>query len=90
MNYINFFPGNTRDSRSVSINADAFYGLDDLVGLVDSMLAGSTSSAPVDGAKAALEDGSIWGDLSATYGDETVQAALEELHNLLPGNGSAK
>lgn len=84
MTYINFFPGNTRDSREVSITPDAAYGQEDIVGLVDSMLSGCTSSAPVDGARFALEDGSIWGDLCAKHGEEAVQGALEELHDLLP------
>lgn len=47
------------------------------------MVVGCTSSAPVEGAKAALEDGSLWGNLCSKHGDEAVQDALEELHALL-------
>lgn len=83
MNYINFFPGNTRDSRELSVHEHAAYALDDVVDLVDNMIAGCTSSAPIDGAKVALEDGSVWGDLCAKHGEANVQAALEELHELL-------
>ena len=83
MAYINFFPGNTRDSREVSVNAEAAYGVEDVVGLVGSMLVGCTSSAPADGASFALEDGALWAELSARHGEEAVQAALEELHALL-------
>lgn len=83
MSFINFFPGNTRDEREVSVSDDASYGMEDVVGLVDSMIAGCTSSAPVAGAVAALEDGSIWADLVAKHGEESVQDAIEELHALL-------
>ena len=83
MSYINFFPGDTREAREISISDIEAYGKDDIVGLVDSMIVGSTSSAPVDGVKAALEDGSLWADLCAKHGDDAVQGALEELHALL-------
>jgi hypothetical protein len=60
------------------------------VGLVDSMILGCTSSAPVDGACAALEDGAIWGDLCAKHGDKVVQDTLEELHDLLAESLAAR
>jgi hypothetical protein len=83
MNYINFYPGTTREERELSLDADEAYGADDIVGLVDSMIKGSTSSAPVEGARAALEDGSLWSELCNEHGDTAVQEALEELHSLL-------
>ncbi len=83
MTYINFFPGNTRDERELSVNEVDAYGVEDIIGLVDSMIKGCTSSAPAEGALAALEDGSLWGELCAEHGDDAVQGALEELHDLL-------
>jgi len=83
MQYINFFPGDTREAREVSVSDVEAYGKTDITGLVDSMIVGCTASAPVDGAKAALEDGAIWADLCAKHGDDAVQGALEELHSIL-------
>jgi hypothetical protein len=87
MAYINFFPGNTRESRALDVDEHAHYGIEDIIGLVDSMLTGATSSAPVDLSKDALCDGSIWADLCAKHGEDAVQDALEELHALLADEG---
>lgn len=88
-NYINFFPGDTREEREISINDNAAYGMGDIIELVDSIIVGCTGSADVAGAKEALEDGSIWGDLCAKHGDDAVQDALEELHALLDDRNEA-
>ncbi len=81
--YINFFPGNVRDARELSINDDAAYGLYTIDDLVDAIIVGSTCSTALDGVKAALEDGALWVDLCRKHGDEAVQDALEELHGLV-------
>lgn len=81
--YINFFPGDTRDTREICVNAFASAPVEDIVGFVESIISGQVSSALVDGAKDALEDGAIWVELSAKYGERAVQDALEELHNLV-------
>lgn len=82
--YINFFPGNMRDARDLTLSeVMAYYDAGDIAEFVDSMIVGCTASISTDGVKGALEDGSIWGDLCAKYGDEAVQEALEELHALL-------
>ncbi|MNF05516.1 hypothetical protein D3C80_2052630 [compost metagenome] len=56
--------------------------MEDVTDLVDAMIRGLTSSAPVGGALDALEDGSIWSDLSDLHG-EALQEAVEELHGFL-------
>lgn len=81
--YINFFPGSTRKEKKFFFSDDPAYGIEDITGFADSVLQGCTSSAPVEGAKAALEDGSIWGDLCAAHGDDLVQGVLEELHDVI-------
>ena len=81
--YINFFPGTTREARSLSTSGEAAYGAQDITGLVDSMIVGCTGSVHLDGVKDALEDGSIWGNLCEKHGEEAVQAVLEELHDLV-------
>lgn len=81
--YINFFPGSTSDERSLSIDDTEAYGHEDIVGLVDSMIVGCTSSAPTEGARDAVRDGSLWGDLCAKHGDDMVRGTLEELDALL-------
>jgi hypothetical protein len=82
MTYINFFPGNVDASRKISIGANAVYAVEDVIDLVDAIIRGFTCSAPVEGAKDALEDGSIWGDFCHLHG-EVVEEVLEELHDLL-------
>lgn len=81
--YINFFPGDTRDARSIEITEDAAYGAAaDLGDFIDSMLKGRTASIAADGIKAALEDGALLGTIASEYGldDETLQQLVEELH----------
>lgn len=82
MTYINFFPGNVDASREISIGVNAVYAVEDVIDLADAMIRGLTCSAPVEGAKDALEDGSIWGDLCEQHG-EAVEEVLGELHDLL-------
>lgn len=81
--YINSYPGNTCNVNKISVSAGAAYNIEDVFGLVESMIVGDMSSAPLEGALMALEDGSIWSDLCAKHGDVSVQYALEELHELL-------
>lgn len=83
--FVNFFPGSVRDSRELSLDTHAAYGVEDIEGFVDSILVGCTSSAPTDGALAALEDGSVWGYLCDKHGEVAAREALEELHALLLG-----
>ena len=86
--YINFFPGSIRDERELSLNDEVHYCFHDIIALVYAMIMGCTCSAPVDGALAALEDGSIWGDLVAKHGD-AVQGAIEEVHALISAQAAA-
>jgi hypothetical protein len=51
------------------------YANSDIIGLVDDICAGKDSCCPLDGSKAALEDGSLWAECP----DET----LEDLHALI-------
>ncbi|MNC03810.1 hypothetical protein D3C87_1850870 [compost metagenome] len=83
MSYINFFPGNANAPREINIRSQPAYGGEDVIDLVDAMIRGQTSSAPVEGAKAALEDGEIWGYLGEQHGEAAVQEVLEELHDFL-------
>ena len=86
--FINFFPGHSGQSREISIDEEAAYGLTDIFGLVDSMLSGCTASTNTHGVQEALEDGSLWAELCVKYGDSAVQETLEELHATLAALGS--
>lgn len=71
--YINFAP-------ALGVSIDTFrkpegYANDDVRGLVEGIRAGRPGCCDLDGAKAALEDGSLWSD-----GD---QEALELLHSAI-------
>lgn len=82
MTYINFFPGNVDAARELSIAANPDYAVEDVIDMAEAMIRGFACSAPVEGAKDALEDGSIWGDLCKQHG-EAVEEVLGELHVLL-------
>lgn len=100
--FINFFPGNTQDERSITIDAQAGYAVEDLEGLVKSVIAGCTSSCHIaaDGEDgdlvsliAALEDGAVLADWfgSEESEDETEEQraqreAVEEVHAALAGH----
>jgi hypothetical protein len=77
MNYLNFYPG------SIEVSDQPAYAVEDVVGFATSVIRGCTSSTPVDGALDATEDGSIWADLCAKYGDDAVQGVIEEIHAVL-------
>ena len=84
--YINFFPGNIREAREITVSDAPAYGMSaDLGDLLDSMLTGSTASLPAAGVKAALEDGALLGAIAAEQGfdDDTLQQLAEELHAAL-------
>lgn len=85
-NFINFFPGNTRDARSIEVSeVSAYATASDLGDLIDSMLKGCTASIAAGGIKDALEDGALLGAISEEYGieDEDLQELAEELHGAL-------
>ncbi len=89
--YINFFPGDMNTPRSLTINNEPEWAIEDLPGLMESIVMGCTSSCAVEDRKAmvaALEDGDL---LRALFGDNNlieVQDAVEELHALLPESGA--
>lgn len=60
----------------------AGYSNDGVVGFVEDILSGCKDSSceDFDGAKSALEDGALWGDLCVKYGDDRVQEVLESVH----------
>lgn len=97
--YANFFPGSMQEERSLTIDAEAGYALEDLEGFIRSIIDGHTSSLPIaeDGKEddlasliSALEDGAL---LAEWFGDqdnedETAEQraqreAVEEAHDLL-------
>lgn len=92
--FINFFPGSTQDERSITIDAQAGYALEDLEGFVKSVITGCTSSCYIaaDGEDgdlasliAALEDGAL---LAEWFGcgeseDDAQREAVEEVHAVL-------
>ena len=89
--FINFFPGSTQDERSITIDAQAGYAIEDLEGFVKSVIAGCTSSCYIaaDGEDgdlasliAALEDGAL---LAEWFGGESEDEteAVEEVHAAL-------
>lgn len=96
--YANFFPGSTRDTRELSINAHDAYAIEDLRGFVDSIIKGCTSSLYIakDGQegdlkslKEALEDVEVmiqWfgpqDDEDETEEQRAQREAVEELHAL--------
>ena len=75
----------TKAERELSITESPAYASEEVTGFVDSMLRGCTSSVSTDGLRDALEDGSIWGWLCESFGDDEVQGALDEIHALLAG-----
>ena len=69
--YINFYAGD----RTIEIGDIESYGKGDIGDLADSVTTGTGSiSCPLEGAKAALEDGSYW------QGSNVTAEALEEIH----------
>lgn len=87
--YLNFFPGDTRDERSLSIDEADGYGGEDLEGFVKSVIVGCTSSCYIaaDGEDgdlashiAALEDGALLGDWFGRDEHPANQSAVEEVH----------
>lgn len=87
--FINFFPGDTRDERSLSIDADAGYAVEDLEDFVKSVIVGCTSSCYIaaDGEDgdlashiAALKDGALLGDWFGRDEHPANQSAVEEVH----------
>lgn len=50
------------------------YANSDVTGLVDDIAGGRDGCCPLEGAKAALEDGSLW------QGSNATQEILEEIH----------
>lgn len=50
---------------------------EDITGLVDDMMTGRDGCCPLDGSKAALEDGSLW------QGSDATQEVLEQLHSAI-------
>jgi len=60
---------------SLSQTRDAEYLQADVTGLVDNMMDGHDGCCPLEGAKDALEDGSLWKD--------EHQESLEAIHALL-------
>lgn len=84
--YINFFPGDMKSEREISVSEDAAYGMaQDLGDFLESMLSGCTASISADGVKAALEDGALLGQIVSDYGIEegAMQEVVEELHAAL-------
>ena len=87
--FINFFPGSTQDERSITIDAQAGYAIEDLEGFVKSVIAGCTSSCHIaaDGEDgelashiAALEDGALLADWFGRDEHPANQSAVEEVH----------
>ena len=80
MNYfINYDP-----ATGVAINTyrqPNGYANDDVVELVDDMVAGRPGNCPLEGAKDALEDGSLWNDE-----DEHI---INQIHNLIQEHEAA-
>jgi hypothetical protein len=84
--YLNFFPGDVKGEREISVSDAAAYGMaQDLGDFLDSMLKGCTASISADGVKAALEDGALLGQVMSDYGIEesALQEVVEELHAAL-------
>ena len=84
--YINFFPGDSKNERSIEVSAVEAYGKAvDLGDFLDSMLKGMTSSIALDGIKAAIEDGALLGQIKHEYGfsDDELQEMVEELHDAI-------
>lgn len=95
--YLNFFPGDTRDERSLSIDETDGYAVEDLEGFVNSVIIGCTSSLYIaaDGEDGdlssllnALEDGALLADWFGGSEDETEEQraqreAVEEVHDAL-------
>lgn len=84
--YINFFPGDMKSEREISVSEGAGYGMtQDLGDFLDSMLKGCTASISTDGVKAALEDGALLGQIMSDYGmdEDALQEVVEELHAAL-------
>lgn len=84
--YINFFPGDMKSEREISVSEDAAYGMaQDLGDFLDSMLKGCTASISADGVKVALEDGALLGQIMSDYGmdEDALQEVVEELHAAL-------
>lgn len=80
MNYfINYDP-----NTGISINTyrqTNGYANDDVVELVADIVAGRPGCCPLEGAKDALEDGSLWNDKD--------QEAIEAIHNLIQEHEAA-
>ena len=84
--YINFFPGNTQDTREIAVSDDAAYGMAaDLGDFIDAMISGCTSSISLDGVKDAIEDGAVLGAIMDEYklDEAALQEAVEDLHDAI-------
>ena len=57
-------------------NATGYYN-DDVTGLIDDIVAELSGCCPLEGAKAALEDGTLWN------GSDATPEVLEEIHNAI-------
>ena len=80
--YINLFPGNMDDARSILISDEPVYGLSpDLACFLDSIIRGCTDSYPTDGVRDAIEDGELLGQILECSGmtEAELQEAVEEL-----------
>jgi len=97
--YLNFFPGSTQENRSLSIDEQAGYAIEDLEGFVRSVIDGCTCSLWIaeegeqDELKDhinALEDGALLAEWfgvqdseDETEGQRAQREAVEEVHAVI-------